>query len=149
VWQSRFAPEAEASYRSVWQEYAGRHFAWLGGLYAVVLMAQLASGGTLLYVGIGGMLAVMGLGSALAAADMRNRIAQVVIDQGQFALWSVWDVLQHTPPDPFPLSYAAPSVQRQGLQLTYHDTVRTLDPDHWPHNHADLVRAFTSPEPIA
>jgi len=162
---SRHLPQPGQSLARLRQDYAVRHYIWLGlGLF-VAMMSQMRSGGTLLWIAGLGMPLALGLANLLADFEMHGRWVRVVFVGNSFVLRSAADEArqpyQHPadadnpaegaplpegirPNELFPLAYAVAELRGQQLTFHYHDRVVRLLAEDWQH-FGQLVHTLRHP----
>jgi len=133
---------------SVYPDYVLGQLAWAAALWMLFVLYRIFSNGELFISGIIGFGLMLLVAYTAARIAMQNTWSELVFSGNSFALRSVSDALQQTPPAWFPIAYAVAQLGSGRLQIHYHDRVVTLTAADWPGFEA-ITNHFSNPEPVS
>ncbi|RMG27363.1 MAG: hypothetical protein D6730_07350 [Bacteroidetes bacterium] len=113
------------------QEQAIYYYAIFSLVVMVGVMLKIYFGHDVLWFGVIGFALAIALGNMMAYIKLHKSIAEVFFVQDHFSLISVYEILFGSQNQAFPLRYANPQRDANGISVHYNDQIIYLKEEDW------------------
>ncbi|MEM9936251.1 MAG: hypothetical protein AAF824_21685 [Bacteroidota bacterium] len=131
---TRFRSKHFPSHRNkLWmlQEFAIYYYGIFFFVLMLAIIIRVASGQSILWLGLIGALAAMGLGNVFAYAKLKRTYAEIFFLESHFSLISLYEIQYQPHNHVFPLRYANARHEGDRISLTFLDQIITLKREDW------------------